>query len=218
MVMVITNKTNFAWSGNLWPQTGYNLRWPGSWSVNGQSFTGYDYVIVNLGPKASTKLRFTGDSSTRSGYLRVEPGSSSSSLDVAYAYFYEVRENGKLKDTTGSGESAWGDEFVLAVEKSPVIDTGIAWCPSSRYSDSSDQFQILLTIFDQNGTAVRSKTVTFTGHKAQFVSQLFPDLPQTFIGHMNVKSQQYFYLEALRMETTDSGFQLTSTPPDDYIP
>jgi hypothetical protein len=99
-----------------------------------------------------------------------------------------------------------------------VIDTGIAWCPSSRSSDISDQFQILLTLFDQNGVAVRTKPVTFTGHRAQFISQLFADLTATFVGHLNIKSQDYMYLEVLRMETTDTGFQLTSTPAVDYIP
>jgi hypothetical protein len=58
----------------------------------------------------------------------------------------------------------------------------------------------------------------FMGHEAQFISQLFTDLPSSFAGHLEIDAQDYIYVEVLRMERNPAGFQLTSTPADSYSP
>jgi hypothetical protein len=216
-VLMVSNKTAFQWKGSIDVYSEYGKLWQGSWAVNGQSMTGLQSGTFTLQPKATSKFRITGDTITRTGYLEVEGDSSYSTLDVAVSYFYEYRINGVLQDTVGSPESAWDKSFELNVEKSPTVDTGIAWCPT--YHFSTPTFLINLSLYDSTGALTRSKQVAFIGHDAQFISELFPDLPTSFLGHLRIDSQDYIYLEVLRMErTSGSGFQLTSTPADNYVP
>jgi hypothetical protein len=215
-VLIVTNKTGFGWIGTIFVSQGYNQKWQGRWAINSQDLTGRDGMPVFIPPRGSVKLRFTGDAVTRSGYLELDSDLDYSDLDVAVSYFYEYRSAGWLQDTVGSPESAWDDKFVFAVEKSLTIDTGFAWCPSSRYS--SRPFQVTLTLRDQNGNIARQRTVTFNGHQAQFFTQIFTDLPAFFLGHLLLESEEYMHLEVLRLEQTAGGFQLTSTPADDYVP
>ena len=215
-VLLITNKTIFYWRGTIWVSRAYNQKWEGTWAVNGQDHTGKESVKIDVAPRGLLKLRFTGDGTTRAGYLEIDADSTYSELNVAVSYFYEFRKAGELQDTIGSPESALGKKFVFAVEKTDAIDTGFAWCPSSRYN--STPFRIDLLLYDQNGSIPRLKTVTFTGHQAQFVTEVFTDLPSTFVGYLVIESQNDLYLEVLRIEKTPTGFQLTSTPADNYVP
>ena len=215
-VMLISNKTNSAWTGTVWVMQGYNETWQGQWAVNGQNFTGMGGVPVTLPLKGMVKLRLTGDNTTRAGYLEVKPGVGYRDTDVAISYFYEFRVKGVLQDTTGSPQSAYGNRFFFAVEKSPSIDTGIAWCPAPPYI--ADLFPMYLTLYDQDGVAVRQSSTMFMGHEAQFISQLFTDLPSSFTGHLEINAQDYIYVEVLRMERNPAGFQLTSTPADSFSP
>jgi len=96
------------------------------------------------------------------------------------AYYYEYRVNGQLQDTIRSPGSTWGDTMIFAVERTGTVDTGFAWCPSNRYS--SGQFSIILTLCDRNGNVYQQKPVTFTGQEAQFISEVFPELPGGFVG------------------------------------
>lgn len=216
-VLMISNKTNAAWTGTVWVMQGYNETWQGQWAVNGQNFTGRSGVPVTLPAKGMVKLRLTGDGTTRAGYLEVRSGVGFRDLDVAISYFYEVRVKGVLQDTTGSPQSAYGNKFYFAVEKTPSIDTGIAWCPSPPYLP--EPFPLYLTLYDQDGRVVRQRTTDFQGHEAKFISQLFADLPSPFTGHLEIEALEgYIYVEVLRMEWNPTGFQLTSTPADSYTP
>lgn len=215
-VLLISNKTNHGWSGTIWVSRGFDQRWEGRWAINGEDRTGTDGTTVTIPRRGLVKLRLTGDSVTRAGYLEVKSDFSYSDLDIAVSYFYEYRIAGVLKDTVGSPESPAGRSFVFAVERSSAIDTGIAWCPFSRINVLP--FQINLTLYDQDGNVARQRSYDFIGHQAQFLTQLFTDLPSPFVGHLAIESLEYFYLEVLRLETTPTGFQLTSTPADNHIP
>jgi len=214
--LIITNKSVFTWSGRIYVYQGMEQRWAGQWSINNQSFTGMDYAALDLKPKETRKMVFRGDSTTRSGYLEIYGWGSSSSSDIAIAYFYNFYRGGVLASTTGSGPSAWDTKLIFAVERdlSKGIDTGYAWCPFIVTSP----FQIKLSLYDVDGNVVQSKTVTFAGHLAEFVSQTFANLPAVFIGHMLIESQSLIALEVLRIESSETGFLLTSTPADDYVP
>lgn len=212
--LIVTNKTSFAWAGSLRVRRGMNERWIGSWTVNGQSYTGTDGANLTIGPKGTFKIVLRGDATTRTGYLELNSTGSSSTLDIAVAYFYNFYSSGILTNTTGSPESKWDKKFIFTVERSAGVDTGFAWSP--RITTSA--FQVKLTLIDANGNQVASKTVDFTGQKAEFISQTFPTMPANFLGHVLVESQSYICLEVLRMETTPTGFLFTSTPADDYVP
>lgn len=215
-VLLISNKTNHAWSGTVWVRRGYEQTWEGRWAMNGLDCTGRDGAPVAIPPKGMAKLRLTGDNTTKSGYLVLTSDFGYSDLDVALSYFYEVRVGGVLQDTTGSPESGWGKRFYFAVERSSAIDTGIAWCPYPPYTSGS--FQVNLNLYDQNGSIARQRSYEFIGHEAQFITQFFTDLPSSFSGHLEIDAQDYMFVEVLRLERNPGGFQLTSTPADNYIP
>lgn len=214
-VILVSNKTGFPWNGRIYVMRDYNQRWQGQWAINGQNFSGMDAANFSLNPHASGKYRITGDSVTRSGDLEIDGEVGFSTLDIAVSYFYEVRSNGVLMDTVGDSPSAWGDGFALAVEKTATVNTGLAWCPSWRFS--SNVFLLNLTLYDQDGNVARQKSVTFNGHAAQFIDQIFIDLPASFRGYLRIDAQDYIYLTVLRMESTPTGWQFTSTPADDYV-
>ena len=214
-LIYVTNKTGFPWAGTVWIHRGMNQPWQTAWNVNGQRLTGFTSFNFNLNAHESAKFRITGDATTRAGYCEIEGNSSSYDSDVAVSYFYEYRVNGVLQDSIGDSESAWGDEFLVAVERSSLINTGFAWCPSSRYSTST--FPMVLTLYDATGAVHRTRNYTFSGHEAQFLHEIFPGLATDFRGHLLIECQGYMYLAVLRMEYTPTGFQFTSTPADDYI-
>jgi len=206
--LILSNTSSFDWSGKIWVRQGADQRWAGQWSCNGQSFSGYDYLLVRLPSKSSLKLLFRGDAQTRTGYLKVDPDMGSYESDLAVAYFYSYYSGGRLVNLTGSGLSEEGDILAFPVEIGPGIDTGYALCPYI----GTPPFQVKLTLFDHQGQQRASTTINYTGHFAEFVSQRFPNLPQPFIGHMVVEAQWMMGLEVLRMEYGQGWFLLTSTP------
>jgi hypothetical protein len=213
----VTNKTSFRWTGELRPYQGMNQRWGGTWSINGQPLTGASAWQFALEARQTIKLTLAGDAVTRSGYLDIEGTGSSYDSSVAVAYFYGYyAPTGKLLDTVGSPESEFGKRFFFPAEVTSTIDTGMAWCPVYRFSNTT--FPIIISAYNENGQQVAQKTVTFSGHEAQFVSQVFPSLPKPFRGQIYLEALEYFTLEVLRLEETVGGFQLTSTPPDSYVP
>jgi hypothetical protein len=207
-VLIITNRTSSTRTGRVWIRQGFNQRWEGRWAVNGRNFSGSDFVPYSLNPRASVKLRLTGDSETRVGYLEIEADSGED--DIAVSYFYEFRAGGFLRDSVGSPESALGRRFVFGVEKTSTVDTGFAWSPSSHSGASG--FPVELTLYTEGGSIRLQKAVTFTGHLAAFFSEVFTEVSGNFRGSLEIESPVQLSVEVLRIEHTSSGFQLTSTP------
>jgi len=214
-VLMASNKTAFPWSGYVKLLQGYNSGWTGRWYINGVEYSGSTGYVVAIPPYGTVKLLFTGDTTMRTGYMDFNADSYSYSSDVAYSFFYNLRtDGGDLTETVGGPESASAKKLMFGVEKSAKVDTGYAICPYSRYSTSS--FQMVLTLYNADGTIYASKPWTFIAQHAIFASQVF-DLPQNFVGFLKVDSQQYIYMTVLRMEYNSTGWQFTCIPPDDYV-
>ena len=105
-------------------------------------------------------------------------------------------------------------EFLLPVERSANVDTGFAWCPALL----KGPFEVTITLYREDGSVYQSKTVTFTGHAAQFFAPLFDDVPADFLGMMRIESEGFIHVAVLRIEYTDSGFQYAGAAPDTFIP
>ena len=74
--------------------------------------------------------------------------------------------------------------------------------------------EIRVGIFDSEGMPFEIKTVPYEGHQAQFVDELFPDLPEDFVGTMMINAEKFIHLTVLRQDTLASGaVQFTNTPP-----
>lgn len=59
--------------------------------------------------------------------------------------------------------------------------------------------EIRIGIFDPEGAVFEIKTVPDEGYKAQFIDELFPDLPEEFQGTMMVNVEKFISLRATRL-------------------
>jgi hypothetical protein len=212
-VMVTNQKTDTDWKGTIGLKTGNNQPWEGSWSSNGEDQTGNSEIGLAINPGGTTLLKLEGDQTTRSGYLAVGPNSGYSTDDISVSYFYEFWNQNQLLDSIGSPPSQGGTSFIFPFYYYNVaptyVDTGVAWC-----SDSTESFDIEIILIDQSGNEIARKTVSFKGHEAQFLGQLFSEnLQQETIGHARIQAARKIYLEVLRFFDQGGKFQLTSTPP-----
>jgi len=212
--IIISNKTASERTGDFWMKSGNDRFWPVGWSVNGEDFSDYDGFWVTIKPNGTFKAVVTASSTLNMGYLEYFARGSASSSDVVVSYFYGYRSNGVLQTTAGSARVDSHRGFEFPVEKSYNTDTGFAWAPWI----TTTSFPISLTLYDKQGNVFRRKTVNYTGHKSIFFSQIFDGVPANFLGKVRITAPDFFYLEVLRFDWTASGFQLTSTPPDWFVP
>lgn len=208
--MLISNKSDAAWSGRVSLKEGNNEKWSGPWRFNGQEGTGTGGFNISMAPKGTIKVRLSGDSATRSGYLQMQGAEPSSVVDLAVSYFYSYLVNDRLMESVGSSAGDPGRSFSFPVEKTTSANTGFAWAPNSV----TTPFPIVLTLYDANGRQVDKKTATYTGHEAKFFDQVFNSVPFGYLGRIQVDSQELIYFEVLRLDQTETGFQLTSIPPN----
>jgi predicted choloylglycine hydrolase len=208
--ILLSNKRNSDWAGHFNLMRGDNESWDGSWSLDGRERTGSSAFSISIAPRSTVKLRLSGDQLTRSGYLQMYGDGTSTVYDVATSYFYNYVTDGRLQVCTGSAAAPTGRLFWFPVEKSPSINTGLAWAPGTV----AGPFPLVMTLFDQEGVQVQQKILGFVGHEARFFDEIFDSVPDGFLGRVRIESQENIHLEVLRLERTGSGFQLTATPPD----
>lgn len=209
-VLLLSETAGAPWNGNIRLRQGNDEDWSTPWSVNGEDRSGAPGLAVSLAANEAARFVFRGDGQAREGYLEIVPDDGFSSLDLTGNLFYQLRDPaGGLLDSTGTPSDLPGSLFALPVEHGAGIETGFAISPYS----ASPPFEVRLTLLDQNGVQVGRRSVPFTGHLADFVSEYFVGLEEGFVGTLRIESDSGVYLAALRVESARQGFQLTSVPP-----
>jgi hypothetical protein len=221
-VLLISNKTSTEWNGQFFPKQGHEQVWAGTLRVNGQNYTGQGYFYVTVPAYTTIKLVLTGDDAVQPqiGYLFMWGTSGSLAYDVSISYFYEYYVNGKLAMSNGSIEGSPHTTFYFPLEHfgtATGVNTGIAWAP--EVSTTPKQFNMTATLYLTDKTGVGQpyalKTLAYSGHDARYITDIFPELSGTdFKGFLRLDAAFNVFLEVLRIDTSDSGFLLTSTPPD----
>jgi hypothetical protein len=219
-VILISNKTGSDWTGQFFPKQGFERPWAGTWQVNGQNYTGQTFFNVGLHAYGTAKFVLTGDDSlpVQTGYLFLWGTGNSSAGDVTVDYFYQFFRDGKLVMSAGTTEGNVHAIYSFPVEYSPTgVNTGIAWAPEID-STPSTPFKITASLYVTNESGVAqlygSKNLSFSGHAAQFINEIFPELSGSgFRGYAVLTAEHNVCLEVLRMDSVDNGFLLTSTPP-----
>ena len=214
-VLMVSNKVlTEPWRGEITLRTADDQDWEGEWTVNGEDFSDSTKFPVSLEPAGSAIFVISGDSTIRTGYVDIEGDLSFFYGDVATSLFYQLKQNGQLIDSVGSGPTEAGLYFAFPIQQNSRTRTGFAWVASFAIVPFRPE-EIRVGIFDPEGMPFEIKTVPYEGHKAQFVDELFPDLPEEFQGTMMVNSEKFILLTVLRQETLASGaVQFTNTPPD----
>ena len=212
-ILMVSNKNlTSPWEGVITLRTGHDQPWEGEWAVNGEDFSGRTGFPVSLEPAGSGIFVLTGDATVRTGYLEIDGDPSFFFGDVATSFFYQLKQSGELIDSIGSGIDEAGLYFAFPVQQSASIRTGFAWVAAAHIAPLKPE-EILVGVFDAEGAVHEIKTLPYEGHQAQFVDELFPDLPEGFQGTMMVNSEKFIHLTVLRQDTLSSGaVQFTSTP------
>jgi hypothetical protein len=195
VVIIINNKSDSSWSG-----TGKPLQNDGS----------LDYLTtqIDLGPKETKKFVLTGGSTTQACGYEIYGNSGSLNSAITASFFYNHFQNEQLQDSVGVPKSQRAKKFTFPVERTSAIDTGL----SIRRRANQPTSQIALTLIDENGNRLQQ---VYTGSNTSgFFPSFFTDIPSSFMGSIVAESPDDFYIVVIRMENTQTGFQLTAVPPD----
>jgi len=195
VVLIISNKSGSSWSGVGKP-------------LQNDPSLAFLRTQITLGPKETKKFVLTGGSTTIAcGYeIYGDLGSPNSAISVSF--FYNYFQGEELQDSTGVPKSQYEQKYTFPVERASAIDTGL----SIHRRANQPRTQVTLTLIDANGNQLQKTFVA--SDTSGFFSSLFTGLPASFIGSVVAESTDAFYMVVIRMENTETGFQLTSVPPD----
>jgi hypothetical protein len=195
VVIIISNKSDSNWSG-----VGKPLKNDGT----------LDYLTtqITLGPKETKKYVLTGGSTTKACGFEIYGNSGSLNSAVSVNFFYNYIQDEQLKDSTGVPKSQLAKKFTFPIERTSTVDTGL----SIRRRTNQPTTQVALTLIDANGNQLQQ---VYTGSDSSgFISSLFTTVPASFVGSVVAESPDDFYIVVIRMESTQTGFQLTSVQPE----
>lgn len=221
-VIIVTNKADSVKTIDFELLESYHRPWSVPFSVDGEPHRG-NVVRVTLPARSVQKLRLTGGQQAHAGYLRytedLDPWVFWNPLTTQF--FYEYRQGGELIDSIGAdtGFATFGSNaLAFPVERSAVINTGLALAPWSPPGSSRISFSYTLRLFDRNGNEIARRNFPFTGHEARFLDQFFPDVPGEFLGWVLLEVSpamfEHVCITVLRLERSSNGFQLTNVRPD----
>ena len=216
VVLILTNKSSDPWSGTVALLQGDHSDWATDWSLQGADAQASHFQAV-LPADGSRKYVLRGDASARPGFLVITADEGLSTSAVSTSFFYNFMDASALVDSTGVPPAPGGTAFAFPVEKTALVNTGLAWAAG----DDGLDFDVRVSLYDSEGEFVAETTIAFQGHLARFFAGsdgLFPGVSDGFIGKVVIHSDEVIHVTVLRLELTDDGFQLTSVPPDDFVP
>lgn len=209
-ILLVSNRGNVPWEGTVNIRKANDEIWNTQWSLDGIDQTGNSGFSISLPPHGTVKYILSSiDAVPRGGYLEIVAGGTHSTNNISTSFFYNLYLEDRLVDSVGTPQARLNKRFILPVEAGPGLNTGVAWAPFL----TSEPFAMQAALYDHEGNLIDEAELTFSGHEAQFVTELFDDLPAQFIGSLVLEAGQVFHLTALRLELTDQGIQLTGISP-----
>ncbi|HSR68928.1 MAG TPA: YbhB/YbcL family Raf kinase inhibitor-like protein [Acidobacteriota bacterium] len=210
-VLIVTNTSSEAgWTGEVRLLQENERLWTTAWLLDGVPQA--DGIFqVNLAAGGSRRFRLTSDLNLpRIGYLRVLAQGASSAQDLALSYFFNLRQGGELTDSTGVTDPPQTKWMRIPVEQNfPRQRTGIALAAFQSTAD----FDIVMRLFNSGGNQVGVEAFDYGGHLARFVDEIFDNVPDDFVGSVQIESDEGLFVTALRQELVEGGSQLTAVPP-----
>jgi hypothetical protein len=200
-ILFITNQSHDQWEGSIQLNGG---DWPPDveWSLDGEDRTGESSIPFSLDQNETKRFVLGREGPAVAGWLEIHAESGSDLRYLATAYFYNFSSGGQLKASCGVAPATPELEVRFPAERSGSTNTGVA----IRKTQSPIQFRL----YDDSGVMVEEFSDQFEG--AKFVDELFSDVPDDFIGSVELVASRPFYVTILRQDMTPDGFQLTSIP------
>jgi endoglucanase len=217
-VLLLTNPSENEWQGSLEAYRGNHDPWlvsidtgesPPFPAVAAEiwiSAQGARKVVVRPAPsETDTAL---------GGYLVLRTTQPDTNGPLGVSYFYSLRPKGVLRDSVGVAPSTSARHFVLPVERTSRVDTGVAWTTARL----QERFPVTFRLRGASGSLEAEEELDYTGHTAQFVGEIFESYFREqggdFLGWLDINSPAPLFLTTLRLEYGSGGdFQLTATPP-----
>jgi hypothetical protein len=142
-----------------------------------------------------SRLVLSGDSTLRGGWMRV---TLPASVNLVTSAVFQTFNGTTLASEASVLEAAPVQRGLIYVKIQPNTNVGVAFANS----DSSPA-TVTVDAFDQQGVRVASHEITLpaNGHRARFVTELFPELAGLidFTGSMAIHSSSTFSALALRL-------------------
>jgi hypothetical protein len=189
---------------------------PVTLTANGQTTSSFNYTVPR---RSSYKLQTAGVGSVQSGSVTVAPASGQSTPVSLAVFSYAV---GPTTITQAGVPSMLGTSFRTYVEATAGVQAGTMGSYSTGVAvanASSSVGSITYDLFtpDGNPTAFSvTQNIAAFGHKAQYLSDLFPALTLPFQGVLRVRTTtSAISVVALRVRYNErpGEFLLTTTPP-----
>ncbi|HRR57357.1 MAG TPA: hypothetical protein P5057_10360, partial [Acidobacteriota bacterium] len=217
-VLLLTNPSDIDWRGSLETYRGNHDPWL-VFIETGESApflaVAEEIRISAQGTRKIVLKPAPGDADTAlGGYLVLRTTEPDYTSRLAVSFFYRLRSEGVLTDSVGIVPSISARHFVLPVERTSRVDTGLAWTTARLQA----RFPITFRLRSASGSLAAEEELDYTGHTAQFVNEIFETYFRgqsgDFLGWLDINSPAPLFLTTLRLEYGSGGdFQLTATPP-----
>ena len=173
--------------------------WPSAWSVDGMEQKaledGYENVFeFTLEPRGTEIFKLTGSSEMAVGWMLI------SSKDEDEEYFYgssilssslylQLWKDDQLVQAIGAPSSRYGfQQIMIPVTRSSGVNTGIASLVVNAKSDNPI-IERVFTLYGEDGSKIdriQEDCESRACHDSRFISEIFPDLPETFTGAVRI--------------------------------
>ncbi|RPJ63469.1 MAG: hypothetical protein EHM23_01780, partial [Acidobacteria bacterium] len=212
-VLTITNPTEHRWNGRLACSQRDFQKFP-VLRINGVNIgQSAEYEIK---PSATVTFVITGDSTARSGFLKISTAGGPSETQLATSLYYRFRNSaGQVTDTVSTSSAKAARHWVFPVDRGAEADTGVACLTESSDYSPTD---VTYTLLSADGAELQRVTKQQRGHLALMLGELFDTIPANFVGSVIVDSSGDTYLLVLRLESGGGTLQLTGTRPARLAP
>ncbi|RPJ59324.1 MAG: hypothetical protein EHM23_14460 [Acidobacteria bacterium] len=206
-VITITNPNAETWTGQLSFKKGTGADFPAALKAEGQSIGATSGWTI--GPGDTARLVITAEGAATSGYLQITTQSGPPESELITAVFFRLRgSTGSAVDLVGSYAAKPARKAIFPIDRSSNSDTGIA-----LLNTTDAQNPVLFTLRDASGMKLQEVALADAGQVAMMASEIFDELPKTFLGSVTVESSEPVHLLVLRLEISQGLIQLTGTVP-----
>ena len=208
-----------------------------NYRINGWTRYPHETVAdVEVPPLGTETFIFDSTGPLKAGFIKLNTTGSGARAfqdDISTSFFFQLSDvnTGELIDSVGVAPSDFGWHFAIPiiVSNKGGINTGIAY----SHIPVTQSVQIVFELRDSTGKqlALKDNVITWADntwvypyHKAQFVTEIFPDydfdkhryfsgIESGMAGSLHIYAQRNINVLALRMDTKEDGnIQLTSVP------
>lgn len=214
-VVVVTNLSEGHWTGSA---DLHGQQWAEvPWSINGQAALGLSSFSFDLDPGQTRKFVLSAPGQPLDGWLEIIGRSTTTRDDtlapqqtsLSTAVFLNLLEGGNIVDSTGLTPASPTIRVRFPVERTPTVETAVVLRRGTGFVDPDAP--LILTLKDSSGAVFEEIEVPLG---ARLLGEIIPNLPDGFVGSLDIRSESQFRVAVFRLELTLSGPHLSGVSTD----